>query len=329
MTGVLKVFAISALALFVLPGVAKSQSAPPAPAPPKAAPPAAPLTAEEMQEKVLPAFDLQAVRLSDFLDFVSELVPGFQYVIVRDAGVPGDFPTLPSMKLKKVTFGQVMSIIQEAIPQIETHPVESEKGAVVHVFKIHGASGDLGQVQTEMRVYRLADAVDALAARNAPAVPPELNGDPFGAQPAARKKVVDDYHAEVKASQTNALNAVLSLIKAALAQAGDGSVNPVIQVHEETQTLILRGSPNQIGAVQKALEALTPQAVSAPLKEKFAETERRLESQLANSDDQLSRRTAELQRAREEIESLHQEMIKLGVAQERLKLQLEAAKGKR
>ena len=259
-----------------------------------------------MQEKVLPSLDLQAVPLSDFLDFVSQLVPGFQYVIVRDAGVPNDFPTLPSMKLKKVTFGQVMSIIQEAIPLIETHPVESEKGAVVHVFKIHGTSPRAGagpDGNAGLSSGRCGGgAGGAECAGNAAGTESgwrlgagRVRQADQAAKQAARKKIADDYHAAVKASQTNALNAVLSLIKAALAQAGDGSVSPIVQIHEETQTLIVRGSPEQISAVQKALEALTPQAVLAPLQEKFAETEHRYAAELAKSNDELSRRNAELQ----------------------------------
>ena len=339
----------------VLAATSRTRAAPAAPENP---PPV--VNAEEMQEKVLPAVNMPQVPLSDFLDFVHELVPGFQYVIVRDAGVPADYPAIPAMALKKVTFGQVLSIIQEAFPGMEYHPVESEHGSVVFLFKIHGSLGaDMGQVpQTDLRVYRLADAVETIAARHAPPVPPEVEADrlraaqlnPVGggggggnaanqaeaaraaAAEAARvlalRKATDAYDAAVKVSEKNALESVLSLIKAALAQSGDGVVTPVIQVHEESLTLILRGTPSQIGAVQKALEALTPEAVLAPLKEKFAETEHRYDSEMARNLDELARRNAELQAARAEVETLHEEMLKAQVSLEQLKVQLEAAKAK-
>jgi len=165
-----RVFAVLTLSLMASLPIANTQAAP------ATAPAAKQPTAEEMQEKILPALDLQAVPLSDFLDFVSQLVPGFQFVIVRDPGVPGDFPILPSMKLKKVTFGQVMAIIQEAIPEIDFHPVESEHGAVIYVFKIHSANpaGAFPFADTQLKVYRLADVVNALAAQNAPPIPPGL-----------------------------------------------------------------------------------------------------------------------------------------------------------
>ncbi|MDB5174141.1 MAG: hypothetical protein JWN51_2914, partial [Phycisphaerales bacterium] len=56
-----------------------------------------------------------------------------------------------------------------------------------------------------------------------------------------------------------ALNQVLSLIKATLAQVDDASgISPVVQVHNETRTLIVKGTSSQLRAVEDALSALNP-----------------------------------------------------------------------
>ncbi len=333
MNQIFKYLAVSILAISPIGTI--SQGAPPAATRPAATEPVGKLSGDELQEKVLPDLNLDATPLSDFLDFVRELIPGFQYVIIRDPGIAADFPTLPAMKLKKVTFGQALQIIQEAVPALEYHPVESEKGAVIFLFKIHNNTGDPVPVPASvLKVYRLAETVDALAARNPPPRPPELDGlnhKPGELTPAgqlAAQRVAEGYAIAVKETHKAALNTVLSLLKATLTQAGDTEVNPVIQLHEETETLIVKGTANQVNAVQRALEALTPAATLAPLKEKFGETERRYQSELAAREDEAARRSAELQASRAEIESLHQQLIKLEVAQERLKLQLEAERKK-
>src|SRR5205807_5814909 len=73
----------------------------------------------------------------------------------------------------------------------------------------------------------------------------------FGNHPTTQKTPVD-----IAALQKSALGDVLSLVKAALSQI-DGPA-PVLQVHEATQTLIFKGTPEQRAALEDVLDALDP-----------------------------------------------------------------------
>lgn len=298
---------------------------PAAPAPP-ATQPADP--ASDLEEKLLPLIDTQSIRLTDFLEFIHSSVPAFQYIVVRDPGVSSDYPTLPSMKLEKMTLGQVLQVIQDIYPLVDFHVVSSNHGAALYVFKIHvGSAEGMGEVpQSVLKVYRLTEAVELLVSRNPVPIPPELQQHPDADRIPlpAKEKAEAAYEAALKAAHTTALNSLLSLIKAVLAQWGDSGTIPVVQIHEETETLLLRGTADQIGAVQKALDACIPQDELAPIKEQLVKAQRQYDSDLAKAKDETARRTAELHEARAEADAFRKTVLDLEVAQERLKVQLQA-----
>jgi len=128
---------------------------------------------------------------------------------------------------------------------------------------------------------------------------------------------------------------VLSLVKAALSQVGQGGGNPppVLQVHPETQTLIFKGSSEQRDAVEDVLAALAPEGQrgdnnqQAELRKQAAEERRKLQAQLNSVQEQAAVQVADLQKKLQEAEvrlkeTQSQEMQRVAEA-ERAKIRLE------
>jgi chromosome segregation ATPase len=130
-----------------------------------------------------------------------------------------------------------------------------------------------------------------------------------------------------------ALDHVLSLIKATMAQAGGGA-GPLLQVHEETQTLIFKGSSNQRAALEDALTAL---GVNVPRSDDRVEAARkevdewrtRVEQERAAAAQQTHDLQSALQEVRQQSRKLEAEALERAVEVERLKVRLEQAQRER
>lgn len=110
------------------------------------------------------------------------------------------------------------------------------------------------------------------------------------------------------ASMKKFLDTAVSLVKAALDQAG--GTKPVLQVHEETATLIVKGTRDQINLVQDTLNALKPNKDSAEA-EKVARRMKELE-------DRSNRLQGDLDQAMMELRTKVQETIKQAASLEEL-----------
>jgi hypothetical protein len=171
----------------------------------------------------------------------------------------------------------------------------------VHAPKNAPAGGRSG-----VKVYRLSNALGSVLNNQGITMP----GDPKARVPVEKA----------------AMDQVLSLIKAALAQAGGGG--PVLQVHEETQTLIFKGSADQRAAVEDALSALgvnipPDNSDATALRREVDQWRARLEEERARAaerSDLLQKQTEEMRmRARESEAEASQRAVEV----ERLKVRLE------
>jgi hypothetical protein len=153
---------------------------------------------------------------------------------VRENGVPEGYPKV-RMRLKNVTLGQVWSVLQAANPELEVQPVEvqtAEEGpARPPIYLIRVKAPTTGVPEVAVRAYALGPVEQAMSAKGG------------GGKEAAHGN--------------DSLDRVLSLIKATLAQV-PGSGEPVLQVHEETGTLIFKGSADQKAVLEDVLAALVP-----------------------------------------------------------------------
>jgi hypothetical protein len=290
-----------------------------APAPPAAAAPAA----EEGSEldRVVPEVAFEDQRLDDVIDYLTDLEPRFKALVIRDPDVPRDYPQV-RLKLKKVPLGQILEVLTNAFPDIEVSPVQANNGPQgadarpVYLIKVHSsdrAKASTGEVVPGgVKVYRLTNVVGALAQVGHP----DLSAKD---RPAAEKESLDQ---------------VLSLMKAALSQVGQGGGNPgaVLQVHPETQTLIFKGSSEQRDAVEDVLAALAPEGQQRDMRQEArlkqaADDQVRLQRQMNEVREQSATQVAEMQKKLEEAEARLKETQAVQMKQlaeaERAKIRLE------
>jgi hypothetical protein len=292
--------------------------------PPAAAPPAdADPQAEGTElDRLIPEIRFEDQRLDDIVDYLTDLEPRFKALVVRDPDVPRDYPQV-RLKLKRVPLGQVLEVLTTAYPDIEVSQVQANNGPEraearpVYIIKVHSsdrartATGDV--VPGGVKVYRLTNVVGGLAQSSHP----ELSAKD---RPAAEK---------------DALDQVLSLMKAALSQVGQGSSTPapVLQIHPETQTLIFKGSSEQRDAVEDVLAALTPEGLGgnnnqqAELRKQATEERQRLQAQLNQAREQAGSQVADMQKklqeSEERLKALQAQDMQRVADAERTKIRLE------
>jgi hypothetical protein len=253
-------------------------------------------------DRLLPEVRFEDMRLDDIVDFLTDVEPRFKALVVRDPDVPRDYPQI-RLKLKRVPLGQVLEVLTTAYPDIELSQVQANNGPPgadarpVYIIKVHAsdrakaATGEV--VPGGVKVYRLTSVVAALAQSTHPDIAAKE-------RPTAEKEALDQ---------------VLSLMKAALSQVGQGGSNPapMLQVHPETQTLIFKGSSEQRDAVEDVLAALAPEGQlggnqQAEVRKQAAEERRRLQAQLEQVQAQSSSQVADLQNRLQEAQARLKEL---------------------
>ncbi len=253
-------------------------------------------TPADPMAKVLPNVSFDSVQLDDALSFLQDVAPDFKAVIVRDKGVPDDYPTI-KVKLKNVTLGQVWGVLQAANPDMEVQPVgENEGPTPIYLIRIKAPSSDAapGVPQAAVRVYPLGPLVDAMTAKSE----------------AAHEK--------------DSLDHVLSLIKATLAQV-PGRSEPVLQVHEETRTLIFKGSGEQQAALQEVLAALAPGSSTevAGYKKNNDELQQQMELERKQADMRAKNLEADLAELHQRLAAEEKNSLDRASEAERMKVRLE------
>lgn len=290
----------------LLAGWAAAQPAKPAPAPPPK--PADPARFDP--DAPLPEIKVEGVTLEDLVQFLQDARPGFQAVVVRDPGAPRDYPQI-TMRLKNVSTMQLLGLIQKAYPQVTIDDTTEGPGGVVYCIKVipdpapqgggFAGGGMLGQRldlnARYVQVYSLARAVNMLAAEKA-------------ADPKDRAKAGRD-----------ATNQLLSLLKAAITQSDADGANAALQVHEETQTLVFKGTPAQQQLIDSVLRAVAPPDDDArkSATEKLRQMERareELELRLRRLEDELAM-TQKLMREQQAL------AMEKALEAEKLKIRLE------
>ena len=244
----LMVLAVVALPVAV-PRPARADKPEPPPRPKVGAvPPAVPQAAAKTGmagDTILPEVNFASTPLEDALDYFAAVAPGFSYSVVRDEGIPKEYPKL-HLKLKQVSLSQVLELIHVAYPTIEVVEIGGYGEPIVCV-KVHAPptlepASEIEPTEPTVRIHRLSAIVESLAiGKN---------------DPATRK---------------DAMNRALSLIKIALEQVGGEP--PVLRVHEETQTLIFKGNPAQEAALKSVMDALQPTEQPLAEQKRIAEQE--------------------------------------------------------
>jgi hypothetical protein len=258
---------------------------------------------------VMPELNFNGNPLEDVVQFLQDAVPAFKVVVVRDPNVPADFPSI-RLRLKRVTIAQVLELLPIAYPNI-TIAETTGSPDVIYCIKVHadatgqlrgngngglfgGGIGGGAAPQPTVGIYRLSGIVASLAGKSG--------------TPNAEKE---------------ALNQSLSLIKAALDEAGGDA--PTLRVHEGTQTLIFKGTVAQQGALQKAMEALQPNEVESAkeFQKKTEDMTRALEMQKYSEDQRRHEMQNQLDRLEQMLAERDKEMLARIAEAERYKVRLE------
>lgn len=170
---------------------------------------------------------------SDFLRQLQQADPDFQYIAQPG---PWEKAPLPRMNLRGVTLKQGVALLQNFVDvQVDG------AGAGPHfVYIFRGRNVGSGP-PTSLSAFGLADPVERLGLNNAWAGMAKNQDSPTSEQIAAGRKT--------------ALKEVLSLLESAASQA-DSSFQPLLKLHQETEVLLVRGTPAQLNAVSESLRAL-------------------------------------------------------------------------
>ena len=268
--------------------------------------------------RVLPEVNVSEVSLDDFLAFLQDVSPKFKAVIVRDPDVAPGYPFI-TMRLRNVPLGQLLDVLTKAYPDISLEGIDGAtpdgKESRVYVVKVQAsdrATAQGGRGGATVKVYRLGGAVKAVA---------EAAG--AGANKGMFQGQVEPK--EVK----EALNHVLSLIKATLSQIETGRNPPVLQVHEETQTLIFKGSAEQRAVLEDALAALDPAATrQTPEGARLREEGAKLREEVATLQQQLLAAKADAALAVDRLAALMTDMKMLQIQRDELTQRLKEAEQK-
>jgi hypothetical protein len=205
-------------------------------------------------DTILPEVKFHGAKLEEVLDFLQDQTKDFRAVVIRQPGAEQG-PEI-TLRLRNVSLGQLMEVITTAYGNVlEVLAVDGPRGPV-QVVTVHGpdngvAPGPNGggglnfggahaaEAERSVRVYRLTGIIEDMVRRGA-------DGRLFQ----------DDAEQAARATkQKEALNNILSLVKSAL-QLTDPREAPTLQVHEETQTLIFKGSAPQRLALEDVLSAM-------------------------------------------------------------------------
>jgi hypothetical protein len=257
--------------------------------------------------KLLPEVNFNGVSLEDVVGFLHDVDPSFQAVIVRDPDVPAEYPVIQNLKLKKVSINQLMTVLQKLFPYDSEIIEEETGGPAVTVLRVHNPEGTGlgGPVRpTAVQVFRLADAVDAMVVKA---------GKDRGDQAAMK---------EATGKVLSAVNALLTLQGAAASKAP-----PVVQIHEDTQTLLVKGTAEQLTSVGALLDTLQPQpevAKVAALKKQLAEAQDARGEQLGRAEGARAGIQSQLDSAMTTLREREKELLQKNAELERLKLELQS-----
>jgi len=211
-------------------------------------------------------------------------------VIIHDPRYPDYHPAV-TMSLKNLPLSQILEVIGKSLPELRVDKVSSGIGDV-WIFRIHH-SNEAGQPtvggQPAVMVYRLTHLI--------------------------RTNTAD---------RSKALNDILSLVQAALDATGSNQPS-LMKVHAPTETLIFRGHPTQLEAVNRTLKALEPTPEEIGHSREFEQAKNefknlaahtsQLEQSLAQAQTEAAELKKRLNQQNEEIEKLQAKLRRAGAGQ--------------
>ncbi|ADG66305.1 hypothetical protein Plim_0455 [Planctopirus limnophila DSM 3776] len=175
-----------------------------------------------VEDRVIAEVQLEGVRLSEAIEHLKEVYPGFQAIVITKSNVPATDPVLPNIALKNVKLRNILRLLEISVPGLAYETIDDGEGNSDRI--------------TMFRVDYTEDA-------------PENVLKIFSLRTILSRS--DDRRA--------ALDETLSLLQATLEAIGESN-SVSMKVHEGTETVLIRGTLEQVAAIEEAIIALTPTA---------------------------------------------------------------------
>ena len=175
----------------------------------------------------------EGMPVAELLEVLKAKAPGFDYVVHHGRW---EQLALPRMHLANVTLGSVLDMLGRLFPS-SCHYSQLTKsgGKDIYLFSSNGnMEGENAGVYTVVQVFSLSGAIDRQY---------NLEG-------------VRGVHGPISEARKRCMAAVLSLIENELKQADAKSDRPTLSVHEETETLVVKGTPSRASEMAGVLKAL-------------------------------------------------------------------------
>ncbi len=245
---------------------------------------------------IIPELNIGAgVKLSDVIDTVRDLT-GTNIVVANSGAL--ESLNAPVMHLKRVTVQQVLDLITKAIPDVTTEQADNGENPI---YIIH--------VKSDTPVPPGGGFAGPMPPGIAPMAAPQLDPNhQFVAVFPLRDIVDQQMRLQGKPDAKAALDAVLSLLQAAMDQANAGD-KASLRVHEATQTLVFKGTAEFQQVLMQTLDALRPTDDEKKQAARTAELDRRdqemadkLAQQAAQSID-LRAQLVDRQKRMDELEA--------------------------
>jgi hypothetical protein len=208
---------------------------------PGAGPAGVPMSESQPREKlVVPKLSVKNIKVDELLKLVRGMVEGkANIVFAAPKGV--EVPTVQSLEATNLALDQFFVLLEHMVPGIRISFLPADP---VPAYFVGYDKPDPAEGGTIVRLISLSHAIETQAQRIVKPVATEAPPEP------------------PKDLRTKALNDVLKLIDAATAFAAVGheGAAPVIQVHQETEVLMVRGTPEQVRLVEQAISSVAPPA---------------------------------------------------------------------
>lgn len=185
---------------------------------------------------VIEEISFQDVSLADMVAYLRDTVPELRIVLIDGPNMPPGYPHV-SLRMKKVTIGQVLQVLQSAY-NVDVESIGDPSGQKAPVYVLKSQLSDALALQLHYsapatpKIYPLTKVLEQL-----PSVPNLPSGSPE----------------DIK----RRLNDLLTVLQSALDAVGDVS-KPTLVVHEATQTLLFKGSLGQQTVLETTLASLMP-----------------------------------------------------------------------
>lgn len=202
-----------------------------------------------VEDRVIEEIHLEGVRLSEAIEHLKEVYPGFQAIVITKSNVPATDPVLPNIALKNVKLRNILRLLEISVPGLAYETIDDgeENSDRITVF---GVDPTEDAPENVLKIFSLRTILSRSDDRRA------------------------------------ALDETLSLLQATLEAIGESN-SVSMKVHEGTETVLVRGTLEQVAAVEEAIIALTP--TSDELKTaKVAETSQAELEKMAAQIHQLS-----------------------------------------